>query len=140
MIEVKEAIDKYINIKPKYFNRNEINDITNTFKKTNDYINNLEIQNRKCKCLSLEKENIILRHKLKNIKINLENIETGKDEYEDLKERDININDIFNFLNKTQKDRNIIFKVLSYFIYIFLWYIHYLYIYLDNYTNKTKIK
>ena len=116
MIKVKETIYKYMNIKPKYFNRNEINDITNTFKKTNDYINNLEIQNRKCKCLSLEKENI----------------ETGKDKYEDLKERDININDIFNFLNKTQKDRNIIFKVLSYFIYIFLWYIHYLYIYLDK--------
>ena len=129
MIEIKEDIDKYINIKPKYFNRNEINDITNTFKKTKNYINNLEIQNRKCKCLSLEKENQILRHKLKNIKNNLENIEIGKDKYDDFKERNINMNDIFNFLNKTQKDQNIIFKVLTYFIYIFLFYIHYLYIY-----------
>lgn len=138
MIEVKEAIVKYIKIKPKYFNRNEINDIINTFKKSNDYINNLEIQNKKCKCSSLEKEILNLRHKLKNIKINLENIEIGKDKYEDSKERDINMNDIFLFFKKTQKDGNVIFKVLIYFIYIFIYYIYCLYIYIDNYINNKK--
>lgn len=81
MIEIKEAINKYINIKPKYFNRNEINDIINIFKKTDNYINNLETQNKKCKCLSLENENLNLKHKLKSIKISLENIETGKNKY-----------------------------------------------------------
>lgn len=49
------------------------------------------------------------------------------------------MDDIFIFLNKTQKDRNIVFKVLIYFIYILLYYTYYLYISIDNYNNKNKV-
>lgn len=134
--DIKNDINKYIIIKPKYYNRDEINEIIKCFKKVEEYINILEIENKRCKCVYLEKENEILKYKLKNIKTNLENIGTGKKYYDDdIKEKQINMNNILLFLNKNQNNKNIFIRFFIYLISTLIYYIYYAYKLINNNKN-----
>lgn len=104
--ELKLKINEYIQkCKPKYFNKDDINELISIMNNVKDYLNDSEIQ-KKIKYDNIDKENKILKSKIDTIKINLEN--------------NMNVHGILIYLDNLKKDDNLIIRLfLKMYLYIF---------------------
>jgi hypothetical protein len=135
---INKEVNKYIKIKPKYFNRKEIDDLNNFLENIEIYINKLELIKNNCRCNYLINENNLLKMKFKTIKTNLENIETKIDTNNNYTKK-LEIKDIIDFLESSKVHKNIVFKFIIDILLILLNYLSYIYILYNNiYNNKNK--
>lgn len=122
-INFKKKINEYIKkCKPKYFNKEEINELIELMKNVNNYFDKSEII-RKNKYDDIKKENVLLKTKLDTIKINLEN--------------NINVQSILIYLDNLKNDGSLAIRIILK-IYLYIFYI--LFYFLTIYNNKKIIK
>lgn len=125
-IEIKKQIDDYIKkCKPRYLKREDVNETIKLLENLNDYIHKLEIKNYKCNCNNYEninKENELLKSKLKAIKNNIE--------------KNTDIQSIIINLDKLKNDESLIIRI---FLKVFLSFFYILFYILISYNNR-KIK
>lgn len=119
--EIKNKINIYIKkCKPKYFKKDDVNEITELLEIIDKYIDKSKIE-RKLENDALKNKNKLLNSKLDIIKINLEN--------------NMNIQGILIYLDKLKNDENVIIRIfLKTYLYIF-----YIVFYLLTLFNNKKI-
>lgn len=126
MSEIKIQIDDYIKkCKPGYLKREDVNETIKLLEILKDYIHELEIKNSKCNCNNYEninKENDMLKSKLKAIRYNIE--------------KNTEIQSIIIKLDKLKNDESLIIRLFLKAILGFFYIIFYI---LINYNNR-KIK
>jgi hypothetical protein len=132
MSVINKEMNKYVNIKPKYFNRKEINDLNNFLKNIEYNINELELIKNNCRCNLLINENNLLKMKLKTIKNNLENVEIKVDINNNYIKKELEIKDIIVFLEDSKVHKDIFFKFIINILLILLNYLSYVYIFYNN--------
>jgi hypothetical protein len=135
MSVINKEANKYTKIKPKYFNRKEINDLNNFLENTEKYINKLELIKNNCRCNYLINENNLLKMKFKTIKTNIENIETKIDTNNNYTKKESEIKDIIDFLESSKVNKDIVFKFIIDILLILLNYLSYIYILYSNIYN-----
>ena len=135
MVFVNKEISKYTNIKPKYFNRKEIDDLNNFLEDIKQYINKLELIKNNCRCNHLINENNLLKIKFKTIKTNLENVENKVDINNSYIKKELDIKDIIVFLESSKVNKDIVFKFIIDILLILLNYLSYIYVLYNNIYN-----
>lgn len=136
MFDVNKEINKYIDTKPKYFNRKEINDLTIFLNKLEEYIKKIELRQKNCKCDYLINENKLLKIKLNTIKYNLENIELDNKLNDNICSKKKGMDDIIILLDEIKTTSNIIIQIIIYTLLFILKYSYHIYI-LYNKKEKT---
>lgn len=127
MFEVNSEINKYLEFKPKYFNRNEIRELITFLNNMNEYIKGLEAKQKNCRCDYLNNENKLLKIKLSTIKYNLENIEIDNKIQDSIHKKEKGMYDIIILLEEIKKESNYIIKFAIYFLLFILKYLYYIY-------------
>lgn len=127
MFEVNSEINKYLEFKPKYFNRNEIRELITFLNNMNEYIKGLEKKQNNCRCDYLNNENKLLKIKLSTIKYNLENIEIDNKMQDSIHKKEKGMYDIIILLEEIKKESNYIIKFAIYFLLFILKYLYYIY-------------
>lgn len=133
---INKEVSKYTNIKPKYFTRNEIDNLNNFLKNIEEYIDKLELIKNNCRCNYLINENNLLKIKFKTIKTNLENIENKVDINNSYIKKDLEIKDIIVFLESSKVNKDIVFKFIINILLLLLNYLSYIYILYNNIYNR----
>lgn len=121
--KIRNRINNYVKkCKPKYFKKDDINEIIELMNDVNKYFDSTKIQ-RNIKNKDMKKQNELLNSKLDAIKINLEN--------------NINVQVILLYLDNLKKDENMVIRIfLKTYLYIF----YILFYFLTIYNNKKIIK
>lgn len=135
MIEYKE-INKLINIKPRYFSRKEINELTSILNNFEEYIKDLELKLKNCKCNYLINENRSLKNKLNTIKINVENIEFDNKLNYNVEIKEKGMDDIIILLKEIKNTSNFIIQTIINILLFLLNYLYYLYILYNKKINS----
>lgn len=119
--EIKNKIKIYIKeCKPKYFKKEDVNEIIELLENINKYIDKSRIE-RNIENDVLKNKNNLLNSKLEAIKINLEN--------------NMNVQGILFYLDKLKNDENLIIRIfLKTYLYTF-----YIVFYLLTLSNNKKI-
>lgn len=133
---INKEVSKYTNIKPKYFTRNEIDNLNNFLKNIEEYIDKLELIKNNCRCNHLINENNLLKIKFKTIKTNLENIENKVDINNSYIKKELEIKDIIVFLESSKVNKDIVFKFIINILLLLLNYLSYIYILYNNIYNR----
>jgi hypothetical protein len=136
MSAINKEISKYINTKPKYFNRKEIDNLNNFLENIEQHINKLELIKNNCKCNYLINENNLLKIKFKTIKTNLENIENKVDINNSYIKKELEIKDIIVFLESSKVNKDIVFKFIIDILLLLLSYLSYIYVLYNNIYNR----
>ena len=121
--KIRNRINSYVKkCKPKYFKKNDVNEIIELMNDINKYFDESKIQ-RNIKNLDMKNKNYLLNSKLDAIKTNLEN--------------NMNVQGILLYLDNLKKDENLIVRIfLKTYLYIF----YIIFYFLTIYNNKKIIK
>jgi hypothetical protein len=140
MLSINKEINKYINIRPKYFKRKELDDLNTFLGETEKYINKLELIKDNCRCNYLINENNLLKMKFKTIKTNIENIETKIDTNNKYTNKKLELEDIICFLKSSKIDKDMFFRFIIDILLLLLIYLSYIYVFYNNIKNKSFFK
>lgn len=121
--KIRNRINNYVKkCKPKYFKKDDINEIIELMNDINKYFDESKIQ-RNIKNEDMKNKNYLLNSKLDAIKTNLEN--------------NMNVQGILLYLDNLKKDENLIVRIILK-TYLYIFYI--IFYFLTIYNNKKIIK
>jgi hypothetical protein len=121
--KIRKRINNYVkNCKPKYFKKDDINEIIELMNDINKYFDESKIQ-RNINNEDMKNKNYLLNSKLDAIKTNLEN--------------NMNVQGILLYLDNLKKDENLIVRIILK-TYLYIFYI--IFYFLTIYNNKKIIK
>lgn len=122
-IKIRKQIDEYIKkCKPKYFNREDINELFSILNTVNNYLDKSRNKTNK-EYLYIKNENKLLKSKLEAIRGNIE--------------KSINVDGILIHLDNLKNDENLIIRI---FIKIYLYIFYIMFYFWTKYNNKRIIK
>lgn len=128
IIDINKEINRYIESKPKYFSRDEINKLITFLNTLNEHINSLEFKQKSCMCNYLLDENKLLKMKLSTIKYNLENVEFEHKLPGHNYEKKKGMKDIIILLEHIKTHQNIAISFVIYVLLIILKFLYYVFI------------
>lgn len=127
--DVNKEINRYIDSKPKYFSRNEINKLITFLNTLNEHIKSLELKQKSCRCNYLLNENKLLKMKLSTIKYNLENIEVENKLHDHNYKKKKGMKEIIILLEDIKNHQNLAINFVIYVLLIILRILYYIYNY-----------